>query len=99
MVGLGSFQVSESADIFARRANAISGLELAFILESLEICNHALDSNVADPCSHARNLCDAAPLHEHNVCPSVTDKDGDRNYLANCNPNDPRPDRWLAHQW
>ncbi len=42
------FQVGEFADIFAHRANAISGFELALILESLEICNHALDSNVAD---------------------------------------------------
>jgi hypothetical protein len=44
----GSFQVSEFADIFARRTNAILGFELAFILESLEICNRPLEVNVAD---------------------------------------------------
>jgi hypothetical protein len=36
---------------------------------------------------------------QHNVCPWVFDKDGDRYNLANCNPNDTRPDRWLAGQW
>jgi hypothetical protein len=53
---------------------------------------------VADP-PRVVDWTNAGKCQRHNICPLVMDKDGDRKNLENCNPSDPRQDRWLAHLW